>query len=191
MKGIWKYILVGVAAFMIGSATVATASGHIQKLIISNEDETRTVKVTKSDRLAMDVRGKLGVTIRNPEALRGPVGPQGPFGPQGVQGAEGPKGEAGSPGPAGPQGDTGSPGPTGPKGAKGDTGASGQQGPQGLKGDKGATGDAGPGLLAYGVIDSDGSIISASPNVAAQWSAIPERYFITIDGETYDGVGWQ
>ncbi len=147
MSSIWKYVLIGVLCFLLGSATVAgaaTATGTLQKFVFSNEDETRTVKVTKDNRLATDVRGKLGVTIKNTDALRGPVGPQGPFGPQGVQGHQGPKGETGYPGPEGPKGDRGDPGPAGLKGTTGDKGDRGDPGPAGLKGTTGDRGEQGP-----------------------------------------------
>ena len=93
MRKYWTHLLIAVLAFLVGSATVASATGHIQKLVISNEDETRTVKVTKDDRLATDVRGKLRIT--NLTDIQGPVGPPGP---QGAKGSKGNKGNQGDPG---------------------------------------------------------------------------------------------
>ena len=72
MNGIWKYILVGVAAFVLGSATIATASSHITKFVISNEDETRTVGVTQSKRLKTHTTGNLRIT--NLTDIQGPQG---------------------------------------------------------------------------------------------------------------------
>ena len=96
MRKYWTHILIAVLAFLVGSATVASATGHIQKFVISNEDESRSVKVTKSDRLAMDVRGKLKIT--NLTDIQGPVGPQGPQGGQGPAGSDGPQGAVGDTG---------------------------------------------------------------------------------------------
>ena len=96
MRKYWTHIVIAVLAFLVGSATVASATGHIQKFVISNEDESRSVKVTKDKRLAADIRGKLKIT--NLTDIQGPVGPEGPQGPMGSKGSKGNKGNQGDTG---------------------------------------------------------------------------------------------
>ncbi len=161
MSNLWKYVIIGVIAFMVGSA-VAVSAVAIEKRAISNEDGTRTADVTQSGRLMTNPKGKLNVRITNADAIRGPDGPEGPKGATGdqgepgIQGPVGPKGatgDQGGPGIEGPKGDTGPVGPkgdkgdigaTGPAGPKGDTGATGPQGSQGPQGAQGPTGSTGP-----------------------------------------------
>ena len=39
--------------------------------------------------------------------------------------------------------------------------------------------------IAYGAIDSDGSVMAGTPNITCTWNGIDGRYEITIDGEGY------
>ena len=101
MNNIWKYLIVGVLAFVLGSSAVVSAV-VVEKRGLTNGDGTRDVAVTQKGQLAMYATGKMRMTIVNPEAIQGPTGP------------------------TGSTGDTGDTGPTDPAGSTGDT-----QGPPG------------------------------------------------------------
>ena len=76
MSNLWKYVIIGVIAFMLGSA-VAVSAVAIEKRAISNEDGTLTTGVTQSGRLMTNPRGKMNVRITNTAALQGPTGAPG------------------------------------------------------------------------------------------------------------------
>ena len=112
MNNIWKYLIVGVLAFVLGSSAVVSAV-VVEKRGLTNGDGTRDVAVTQKGQLAMYTTGKMRMTITNPEAMQSPTGPQGLKGAQGLQGAIGPQGVKGNPGAQGPQGPQGPEGPPG------------------------------------------------------------------------------
>ena len=85
MGNIWKYLIVGVLAFVLGSSAVVSAV-VVEKRALTNADGSRDVAVTKKGQLAMYTTGKMRMTIANPDAIQGPTGPEGPQGPQGAQG---------------------------------------------------------------------------------------------------------
>lgn len=81
---------------------------------------------------------------------------------QRLRGQQGPKGDAGVPGPAGPQGATGPQGTAGPQGP---------MGPRGLQGLTGPRGPQGPsGVLAYALVEADGSLRPGAHNLYADYS---------------------
>jgi len=57
----WKYTLVAVLAFLVGSATIIMAD-DIESFVISNEAGTRTVGVTEEGKLMVDAMGQVAVT---------------------------------------------------------------------------------------------------------------------------------
>ena len=61
MSRYWKYAVVIGLAFVIGSATVVTAQG-ITRFVISNEDDTNTVKVGGAGRLFVNAKGVVRVS---------------------------------------------------------------------------------------------------------------------------------
>ncbi len=60
MRRLWRYALVAVMAFTIGSATVVSAQS-IQQFVISNLDGSRNAEVTEDGRLQVDVAGEVAV----------------------------------------------------------------------------------------------------------------------------------
>ena len=121
MANIWKYLIVGVLAFVLGSSAVVSAV-VVEKRALTNADGSRDVAVTQKGQLALFTTGKMRMTIANPSAIQGPTGPQGLKGDTGPQGLQGLKGD------------------TGPQGLKGNTGNTGPQGPQGPEGPPGGLG---------------------------------------------------
>ena len=97
MNNIWKYLIVGVLAFVLGSSAVVSAM-VVEKRGLTNGDGTRDVAVTQKGQLAMYTQGKMRMTIANPGAIQGPTGPQGPQDSQGIQGPQGSQGPEGPPG---------------------------------------------------------------------------------------------
>ena len=61
MSKFWKYIVVGVIAFAIGSAAVASAQVSFSRFAITNDDGSRTVKVGTGGKLAVFANGKVRV----------------------------------------------------------------------------------------------------------------------------------
>ncbi len=57
ITGTWKYALVGVIAFLIGSAAVATAAGPMKLSALSDETGTKVVDVTESGELLVNAMG--------------------------------------------------------------------------------------------------------------------------------------
>ena len=106
MNNIWKYLIVGVLAFVLGSSAVVSAV-VVEKRALTNADGSRDVAVTQKGALAMYTTGKLRMTIANPAAIQGPTGPQGLKGDTGPQGLQGLKGDTGPQGPQGPEGPPG------------------------------------------------------------------------------------
>jgi hypothetical protein len=133
-------------------------------------------------------KGNTGV-----QGPKGDTGPQGHKGDKGDTGVQGPKGDKGDTGVQGLKGDEGDIGAQGLKGDKGDTGSQGSKGDKGTTGPQGPIGDTGPAgpaspvkCIAFGCIDSDGSILSGSGNFTCM--CLPGGlcyYKITINGENY------
>ena len=63
MAKYWRYIVVAVVPFLIGSATVASAHG-IQKFVITDKKGTDTVKVGSAGRLHVNANGSK-VRVKN------------------------------------------------------------------------------------------------------------------------------
>jgi len=115
-----------------------------------------------------------------PQGLKGNMGDTGPQGLKGNTGDAGVKGSKGEIGDAGPKGSKGDQGDTGPKGIQGDTGDTGPHGPDGY------TGPAGPAkCIAFGCINSDGTVLSGTGNFTCTFDTQNTRYKITIGGEDY------
>ena len=83
MNNIWKYLIVGVLAFVLGSSAVVSAV-VVEKRALTNGDGTRDVAVTQKGALAMFTTGKMRMTIANPGAIQGLRGPKGQRALQGV-----------------------------------------------------------------------------------------------------------
>jgi len=166
-----RFIVVVVAAALIGAAAVVTAIGSnrwvpdvLQRWLDERIDTTSVtvpgptgpvdIDGESSDRFALgptgrvterEIVGPAGPTgPQGPRGERGPRGPSGPAGPRGDTGATGTAGDRGESGDQGPAGPAGPIGPIGPIGAPGPQGTPGPQGPIGPKGDTGATGPVGP-----------------------------------------------
>ena len=101
MSSLWKYVMVGVLCFVLGSAVIVSAQGATG-FFITNQDETKSVGI-KNDRLKMHTTGK--IRIANADAIRGADGIQCLAGQDGADGADGAQG------PAGLDGADGAPGP--------------------------------------------------------------------------------
>ena len=61
MEKYWKYIAIGVIAFLIGSATIASAS-HVQKFVIGDERSSNTARVNSAGKLRVDATGRVALT---------------------------------------------------------------------------------------------------------------------------------
>lgn len=129
-RGTLRLVVVGVVAFVLGSAAVAVGvggipgtGGVIHGCYLAQTGALRVVPEGEACR-----RNEIALTW----SQTGPAGATGPVGPSGVTGA------SGAPGPEGPTGATGAPGPSGPPGP------SGVPGPSGAAGPSGATGPSGP-----------------------------------------------
>jgi len=164
--GVFRTVVVGVIAFLIGSASVVIATGAIPgsdgRIQGCYNQVNGNLRVVTSP---LDCRnGELSISWSQtgPQGLTGPTGATGAAG---VNGANGTNGATGATGAIGATGDTGAAGPTGAGGATGPTGATGAQG---IAGAAGATGPSGiPG--ASGVPGSPGPALGS----ASQLNGIP------------------
>ena len=149
-------LLVACVALVVSLGGVSYAAGVLPK------NSVGTAQLQKSAVSGKKLKGNsvTGAKVKNGTLSAADFGPgQLPAG-----GAQGPKGD---------------PGPQGPKG---DPGAQGEKGEPGAKGEKG---DPGKGALAWGYINSGGSVTHASSNVTSSWDAAGKAYHIKIAGESY------
>lgn len=98
--GIWRLVVVAIAAFAIGSATVALGLVVDGVVEACSNDATGLLRLSTPDRPCMTdaaspVHRETPVSW-NQQGPAGPQGPEGPAGPQGPQGPTGPQGPQGS-----------------------------------------------------------------------------------------------
>ena len=55
-----KYIVIGVIAFLIGTATIASAS-DVQKFVIGDERSSNTARVSSDGKLRVDATGRVSL----------------------------------------------------------------------------------------------------------------------------------
>ena len=169
-------LIVIAAGAMVGTgvafATIPDAGGTIHACFARSGGSLRVIDAGVTNCKS----GEISLNW-NTQGAPGPAGPQGAPGPAGPAGAAGAKGDPGAAGAQGPQGPAGPAGAAGPQGVPGPQGAQGPAGPQGVAGPQGPAGTA----RAYGLIQSDGSIVGARSHNIAFVDKFSGIYCVVLD----------
>src|SRR5437762_2804567 len=115
-----RYLLIGAAAFSLGSTTIALGLAPIPgpdgTIWACRDNKSGDARIVHD---ATECTAKESALQWNQKGPAGPTGATGPTGPSGAAGATGPTGANGTNGAPGAAGATGPTGPTGPNGTNG------------------------------------------------------------------------